>query len=54
MQDVMSMMKKELMTGKMEAVMAFRIFWRERSRPNKRIACPRESGIYWGEEDGES
>jgi hypothetical protein len=39
MQHVMSMMKKELMTGRMEEEMALRIFWRERSRPNMRMAC---------------
>ncbi len=42
MQHVMSMMKKELMTGKMEEDMALSIFWRERSRPNMRMACTQE------------
>jgi hypothetical protein len=39
MQQVTSIMKKELITGKMEAVMAVRIFCRQRSRPKMRTAC---------------
>ena len=45
-QHVMSMMKKELMTGRMEAEMAVRIFWRERSRPNMRMACTQARGAF--------
>jgi hypothetical protein len=44
MQQVMSMIKKELMTGMIEAEMAVRIFCRERSRPKMRMACVQENG----------
>ncbi len=45
MQQVMSMIKKELMTGRIEAEIAARILCRERSRPKMRMACVQESGV---------